>query len=150
MIYAKRGETFVDPSTKITLPTSDQVQSSLVRLRVLSQFRFVPELPIRLCDSSNMHIETISILALLYLGLGLCEGRVRGRQFDEEDETIVELPKLGAIQGKTIETAWTKREVLQFVDIRYAEPPTGKYRFKVCLQNINQVLLRKSLDASIL
>lgn len=101
--------------------------------------RFVPESPIRLCDSSNMHIETISILALLYLGLGLCEGRVRGRQFDEEDETIVELPKLGAIQGKTIETAWTKREVLQFVDIRYAEPPTGKYRFKVCTQNVNQV-----------
>lgn len=96
-----------------------------------------------------MHIETISILALLYLGLGLCEGRVRGRQFDEEDETIVELPKLGAIQGKTIETAWTKREVLQFVDIRYAEPPTGKYRFKVCIKKKNLVFLSKSLDTSI-
>lgn len=75
---------------------------------------------------------------------------MRGRQFDEEDETIVELPKLGAIQGKTIETAWTKREVLQFVDIRYAEPPTGKYRFKVCIQNMNLVFLSKSLDTSIL
>lgn len=81
-----------------------------------------------------MHIETISIVVLLSLCIALCEGRVRGKQLDEEDETIVELPKLGSIQGKIIETAWTKRKVLQFVDIRYAEPPTGKHRFKVCSQ----------------
>lgn len=87
-----------------------------------------------------MHMETtIYIIALLSLGLEMCEGHGRGKQFDEveEDETIVELPKLGSIQGKIIETAWTKREVLQFVDIRYAEPPTGKYRFKVRFQRVN-------------
>lgn len=64
------------------------------------------------------------------------EARVRGRQYDEEKDTIVELNKLGTIQGKIVETAWTKREVLQFVDVRYAEPPTGQHRFKVPKQTI--------------
>uniref|UniRef100_A0A034W869 Glutactin n=2 Tax=Bactrocera dorsalis TaxID=27457 RepID=A0A034W869_BACDO len=50
-------------------------------------------------------------------------------QFDDDD-TVIDLPKLGSIQGKVIETAWSKREVLQFVDLKYAEAPTGKYRFK--------------------
>ncbi|XP_068159561.1 glutactin [Drosophila tropicalis] len=58
------------------------------------------------------------------------EARVRGKHYDEETDTIVEIPKLGSIQGKIVETAWTNREVLQFVDVRYAEPPTGQYRFK--------------------
>lgn len=52
-------------------------------------------------------------------------------KFDDDTDTVINLPELGTIQGKVIETAWSKREVLQFVDIRYAEPPTGKYRFKV-------------------
>ncbi|CAD7003219.1 unnamed protein product [Ceratitis capitata] len=51
-------------------------------------------------------------------------------KFDDDTDTVINLPELGTIQGKVIETAWSKREVLQFVDIRYAEPPTGKYRFK--------------------
>lgn len=52
-------------------------------------------------------------------------------QFDDDVDTVINLPKLGFIQGKVIETAWSKREVLQFVDVKYAESPTGKYRFKV-------------------
>lgn len=72
------------------------------------------------------------VLAVCALGAIRAEGRVRGKQYDEEKDTIVELPKLGSIQGKIVETAWTKREVLQFVDVRYAEPPTGQHRFKVC------------------
>ncbi|XP_053956886.1 glutactin [Anastrepha ludens] len=71
----------------------------------------------------RQHVQ-ISIATLLLL-FGVCWA-----QFDEEKDTIIDLPKLGTIQGKTIETAWSKRQVLQFVDIRYAEPPTGKYRFK--------------------
>ncbi|XP_073841601.1 glutactin [Musca autumnalis] len=54
-------------------------------------------------------------------------------QADSEEETediIIELPNLGKIQGKVIETAWTQREVVQFVDVRYAESPSGKHRFK--------------------
>lgn len=72
------------------------------------------------------------LCALFAFGAVLeAEARVRGRLYDEEKDTILELPKLGAIQGKIVETAWTKREVLQFVDVRYAEPPTGQHRFKV-------------------
>lgn len=52
-------------------------------------------------------------------------------EFDDDVDTVINLPKLGTIQGKVIETAWSKREVLQFVDLKYAEAPTGKYRFKV-------------------
>ncbi|XP_037939969.1 glutactin, partial [Teleopsis dalmanni] len=58
----------------------------------------------------------------------LVESEIYG--YNEETDTIVNLPKLGSIQGKILETSWTKREVLQFVDVKYAEPPTGKYRFK--------------------
>jgi len=72
----------------------------------------------------------LTVFLVLVLQPGV-ESRVRGRQYDEEKDTIVELPQLGSIQGKILETAWTKREVLQFVDVRYAEPPTGLNRFKV-------------------
>lgn len=51
--------------------------------------------------------------------------------YDEEKDTIVTLPNLGLIQGKLIETAWSHKEVLQFVDVKYAEAPSGKFRFKV-------------------
>jgi len=70
------------------------------------------------------------LIVPLFIALGV-EGRSRGKQYDDERDTIIELPKLGSIQGKVVETAWTNREVLQFVDLRYAEPPTGQYRFKV-------------------
>lgn len=46
----------------------------------------------------------------------------------EERDAIVNLPNLGLIQGKIIETAWTEREVLQFVDVKYAESPSDKHR----------------------
>ncbi|KAH8282662.1 hypothetical protein KR054_009029 [Drosophila jambulina] len=72
-------------------------------------------------------VLVLSFLLLLHCGV---EARFRNRKYDEEKDTIVELPKLGSIQGKILETAWTKREVLQFVDVRYAEPPTGLHRFK--------------------
>ncbi|EDW03512.1 glutactin [Drosophila grimshawi] len=71
------------------------------------------------------------VFAIVALAALHCvEGRVLSRLYDEEEDTIVVLPKLGAIQGKIVETAWTQREVLQFVDVRYAEPPTGEHRFK--------------------
>jgi len=76
-----------------------------------------------------MQFWTLLIVPLL-IALSV-EGRARGKQYDDERDTIIELPKLGSIQGKVVETAWTNREVLQFVDLRYAEPPTGQYRFKV-------------------
>lgn len=76
-----------------------------------------------------MQFVTLLIFAY-FIAIGV-EGRSRGKQYDDERDTIVELPKLGAVQGKVVETAWTNREVLQFVDMRYAEPPTGQYRFKV-------------------
>lgn len=71
------------------------------------------------------------LLALMLVLFAVAEARFRNRQYDEEKDTIVNLPTLGSIQGKILETAWTKREVLQFVDVRYAEPPTGLNRFKV-------------------
>uniref|UniRef100_A0A1I8NLM9 Carboxylesterase type B domain-containing protein n=1 Tax=Stomoxys calcitrans TaxID=35570 RepID=A0A1I8NLM9_STOCA len=50
--------------------------------------------------------------------------------YDEEKDTIVELPNLGTVQGKILETAWSRREVLQFVDVKYGESPSGVHRFK--------------------
>lgn len=55
--------------------------------------------------------------------------------YDEETDTIIKLPNLGTIQGKILETAWTQREVLQFVDVKYGESPSGKYRFKVRIED---------------
>ena len=65
--------------------------------------------------------------------------------YDEELDTIVTIPKLGSIQGKILETAWSNREVLQFVDVKYAEPPTGEHRFKVDLCNAVALLQSKRL-----
>uniref|UniRef100_A0A1A9ZS65 Carboxylesterase type B domain-containing protein n=1 Tax=Glossina pallidipes TaxID=7398 RepID=A0A1A9ZS65_GLOPL len=48
----------------------------------------------------------------------------------EERDAIGNLPNLGLIQGKIIKTARTEREVLQFVDVKYAESPSDKHRFK--------------------
>ncbi|EDV58284.1 glutactin [Drosophila erecta] len=77
-----------------------------------------------------MQLSWWQIVSLLLVLPSVVESRVRNRQYDEEKDTIIELPSLGSIQGKILETAWTKREVLQFVDVRYAEPPTGLHRFK--------------------
>ncbi|KAH8410567.1 hypothetical protein KR009_002655 [Drosophila setifemur] len=76
-----------------------------------------------------MQLACLILFQLVVLRSGV-EGRVRSRDYDEEKDTTIELPKLGRIQGKISETAWTQREVLQFVDVRYAEPPTGQHRFK--------------------
>ncbi|XP_055856128.1 glutactin-like [Episyrphus balteatus] len=37
---------------------------------------------------------------------------------------------MGSIRGKVIETAWTNRKVYQFIDLRYAEAPSGVSSFK--------------------
>ncbi|KAI9581397.1 glutactin-like [Glossina fuscipes] len=62
----------------------------------------------------------LMVLQNLYISLALLEKK----------DAIVNLPNLGLIQGKIIETAWMKRKVLQFVDVKYAEPPSSKHRFK--------------------
>lgn len=57
-----------------------------------------------------------------------------------EDSPIVSLPGLGILRGRTIQTAWTHRDVHQFVDVKYGESPTGENRFKVHMWNLPRVL----------
>ncbi|XP_011296426.1 glutactin [Musca domestica] len=68
----------------------------------------------------------ITVLLLLAVLMRYSEGASE----EETEDIIIELPSLGKIQGKVVETAWTQREVVQFVDVRYAESPSGKHRFK--------------------
>lgn len=44
---------------------------------------------------------------------------------------IVELPTLGKLGGKVLKSAWSKRKIYQFNDIKYGESPSGENRFKV-------------------
>ncbi|XP_055385265.1 glutactin-like, partial [Condylostylus longicornis] len=46
------------------------------------------------------------------------------------DQPIVELPGLGLIKGFMSHTAWTFRDFYKFLDISYAESPSGVNRFK--------------------
>lgn len=77
---------------------------------------------VHIIQGKEMFYKTLVIFSLIYTAVAV---------YDEETDTIVTLPNLGSIQGKIIETAWSHREVLQFVDVKYAESPSGKYRFKV-------------------
>ena len=55
-----------------------------------------------------------------------------GGHSDVASETpLVRIPELGEVKGSSAVTAWTQRKFYQFQGIRYAEPPTGKLRFKV-------------------
>lgn len=44
---------------------------------------------------------------------------------------IVTIPNLGTIVGSTTKTARTQSLIYQFLGVRYAESPSGAYRFKV-------------------
>ncbi|XP_031618955.1 glutactin-like [Contarinia nasturtii] len=45
-------------------------------------------------------------------------------------QAIVNLPKYGMIQGSIGFSAWTERTIFQFLNVRYAESPSGAKRFK--------------------
>lgn len=54
---------------------------------------------------------------------------------DSSEAPLVKIPELGEVKGSSGVTAWTQRKFYQFLGIRYAEPPTGKLRFKVRLES---------------
>ncbi|XP_058831662.1 glutactin-like [Topomyia yanbarensis] len=64
---------------------------------------------------------------------GTFSNRVAARAFvstDSSENPIVELPGLGKLKGSITEGAWTGTKILQFLNIRYAEPADGVRRFK--------------------
>uniref|UniRef100_A0A9I3EI17 Carboxylesterase type B domain-containing protein n=1 Tax=Anopheles dirus TaxID=7168 RepID=A0A9I3EI17_9DIPT len=48
----------------------------------------------------------------------------------ESVDPIVDLPGLGKLKGSYTKSAWTGAPIQQFLNIRYAEPPVGRNRFK--------------------
>lgn len=46
---------------------------------------------------------------------------------------VVNLPELGRLRGSTVRTARTNETVFQFLNVKYAESPKGRRRFKVNL-----------------
>lgn len=53
---------------------------------------------------------------------------------DEKKTFVHPLGSLGSAKCLVEESAWTQREFVSFRDIRYAEPPTGYYRFRVSVK----------------
>lgn len=47
------------------------------------------------------------------------------------DGLVVSLPKLGRLKGSTVQTARTNETIFQFLNVKYAESPSGERRFKV-------------------
>lgn len=45
-------------------------------------------------------------------------------------QAVVKLPKYGILQGSVGFTAWTNRTIFQFLNVPYAESPSGPRRFK--------------------
>lgn len=45
-------------------------------------------------------------------------------------QAVVKLPKYGILQGSIGFTAWTNRTIYQFLNVPYAESPSGNRRFK--------------------
>lgn len=78
-------------------------------------------------------LDKLRSLITVLLLLAVLMRHSEGASEEETEDIIIELPSLGKIQGKVVETAWTQREVVQFVDVRYAESPSGKHRFKVSI-----------------
>uniref|UniRef100_A0AAG5DNU9 Carboxylesterase type B domain-containing protein n=1 Tax=Anopheles atroparvus TaxID=41427 RepID=A0AAG5DNU9_ANOAO len=61
----------------------------------------------------------------------LCTQVVPFRQcFSTDAGPIVELPGLGKLKGSYTRTAWTGAPVQQYLNVRYAEPPVGRNRFR--------------------
>ncbi|KFB47222.1 AGAP011366-PA-like protein [Anopheles sinensis] len=52
------------------------------------------------------------------------------QRFSTEADPIVHLPGLGKLKGSYTRTAWTGAPVQQYLNVRYAEPPIGKNRFR--------------------
>lgn len=77
---------------------------------------------------------TMAVLARNWrlLASSSSNGRGLATVGSESGETkLVKIPELGEVKGSTAVTAWSQRKFYQFLGIRYAEPPTGKLRFKV-------------------
>ena len=53
----------------------------------------------------------------------------------QSDPVLVTIPELGSLEGITGTTAWTSQPILQFLNVKYAESPSGDRRFKVRIVN---------------
>uniref|UniRef100_A0A182Y732 Carboxylesterase type B domain-containing protein n=1 Tax=Anopheles stephensi TaxID=30069 RepID=A0A182Y732_ANOST len=61
--------------------------------------------------------------------VALC-GVSANRTFASDADPIVDLPGLGRLKGSYTKSAWSGAPIQQFLNVRYAEPPVGKNRFK--------------------
>uniref|UniRef100_A0A1S4H6F4 Carboxylesterase type B domain-containing protein n=2 Tax=Anopheles gambiae TaxID=7165 RepID=A0A1S4H6F4_ANOGA len=82
-------------------------------------FKLLRQLPVRHHSSK----DTLTRVVSQY-------GVVIKRSFSNDPDPIVDLPGLGKLKGSYTKTAWTGAPVQQFLNVRYAEPPVGKNRFK--------------------
>lgn len=64
---------------------------------------------------------------------------------DLKREALVNLPKYGGLQGSIGYTAWTNRTIFQFLNVPYAESPSGNRRFKVFFVRKSEEVFGKQL-----
>lgn len=55
----------------------------------------------------------------------------RQRQSNKQQAVQIDIPQLGKVRGRKLESAWTGRIIYQYFDIKYGESPRGERRFKV-------------------
>lgn len=94
----------------------------LVSLGILS-FQFRKSLRIRKMIATKIGV-VFAILAVLCC----IKSSV---QLDRKRMIVADIPGVGKVKGRRIETAWSGKNIFQFFDIKYAESPSGERRFKV-------------------
>lgn len=63
---------------------------------------------------------------------------------------IVNLPQYGLIQGSIGFSAWTERTIFQFLNVPYAESPSGNRRFKVLFDILAKIEIQVKCKLSIM
>lgn len=80
----------------------------------------------------NKHLLTAVIIYLLFAIKTLTINKFRSVFFvhKQDNDLIVNLPNYGQLQGSIGYTAWTNRTIFQFLNVPYAESPSGLRRFQ--------------------
>ena len=74
---------------------------------------------------ASVQFSTAAVLIVLAIA------SIAGTSVAQDDQTpVVRIGRLGAVMGTMGETAWTGRPIYKFFNVKYAEAPVGRNRFR--------------------
>uniref|UniRef100_A0A182WUR2 carboxylesterase n=1 Tax=Anopheles quadriannulatus TaxID=34691 RepID=A0A182WUR2_ANOQN len=74
---------------------------------------------------ASVQLSTAAVLLVLAIA------SIAGTSVAQDDQTpVVRIGRLGSVMGTMGETAWTRRPIYKFFNVKYAEAPVGRNRFR--------------------